>query len=104
MYDATVENPIEGYPTMPYGLVIFSNEWECYFINSWDETKATSPVWCCLGEEGYELCYCSITSLMMAIAECHETNAYSVNSHGDLEEDREKSRLIFRKYNPGIEF
>jgi HEAT repeat protein len=62
--------------------------------------EETAPVWYIDPECGIEeICWNSLTDLMLAAAECYETNAYYISNEGYLEEDKQKVAEIQRKYN-----
>lgn len=96
-------------PIYPYGLIIFGGfkyDRSFYYIPGDEKDKETSPIWCSPMGEECEFFYPSLTHLMLMIAECYETGAYYVKSEKNLylEEDENKSKLIFCKYNPGWDF
>jgi hypothetical protein len=109
----------------PYQLPIFFNDDRYYVICKENENIEVASVWLFTRGGANLLCYSSITSLILMIAECYETGAYFIATEeyqreyygedfgewveGDivfenpyLEEDYEKSSLIFKKYNPEI--
>jgi hypothetical protein len=95
---------IEGKKFYPYGLILFSTDRNFYYIKNRDEESHT--IWR-FNERENEICYLSLTNLILAIAQCYETGAYYVK-HGTrlkyLQEDKTKSELIFSKYHPDLPF
>lgn len=51
-----------------------------------------------------ELIFRSLTSMMQTFAEYLETGAHYLDEEGCLDEDEEKMKPIFQKYNPGLSF
>ncbi len=85
-----------------------------FYVPGEQEKKESSPVWFADIGRKPRIYFPSLTDLMQAIAECFETNAFYVayldknekyledyeNSY--LDEDYEKAKAIFCKYNPSL--
>ncbi|MEL6459648.1 MAG: hypothetical protein AAFQ91_15545 [Cyanobacteria bacterium J06621_15] len=83
-------------------LILFSIDKSFFFTVGSSEEQELSPIWVMhMGDEPV-LCFHSLTNLLLMIAECYETGAYYVDEKGYLEEDIDKSSLVFNKYNPDI--
>jgi hypothetical protein len=46
--------------------------------------------------------YLSLTTMMLTVAECYESGAYSLDDRGFLEVDAEAERMIASRLNPGL--
>ena len=85
-----------------HSLVLFSENKSFFFTVGSCEEKESSPIWVMhMGDEPV-ICFQSLASLLLMMAECYKTGAYYIDSKGYLEEDTIKSSLIFSKYNPDI--
>jgi len=83
-----------------YWLPIFDFDGEIYFLSCDTEQRDGAPVWYYFPESVFPRLYFSnLTSMLLAIAECYETEAYYLNQQGFLEENEFKVAPILRKYS-----
>jgi hypothetical protein len=85
-------------------LPLFHGDGKDFYYVICDEQENDSPVWCVLvGLEPLEYA-ASLTSLILTAWECYETGTYYIDIDEDgysyVEEDFEKVKKIFQKYNP----
>jgi hypothetical protein len=95
---------IEGKIFYPYDLILFSTDRNFYYISNSD--RESHPIRR-FNEWENEICYVSLTDLILAIAECYEAGAYYVKQGTRLkflQEDKTKSEPIFSKYHPHLSF
>lgn len=74
-----------------------------YYVICDSENK--SPVWCVYVGENPRMYAASLTSLILTTWECYETGAYYMYfdeecGYSYVEEDLEKFKKVFQKYNP----
>ncbi|MFB6275049.1 MAG: HEAT repeat domain-containing protein [Halothece sp.] len=84
-----------------YWLPIFDFDGEIYFLSCDTEQRDGAPVWYYFPESVFPRLYFSnLTSMLLAITECYETEAYYLDQQGFLEENELKVAPILRKYSP----
>lgn len=84
---------------------IFSLEQEYLFVVCSSERRETSPIYHLLIESGNAwLKYTSLSSMLLTISECYESNVYYINNDGDFEVDEQREETIRAKYNPDAKF
>ncbi|MBD2057237.1 HEAT repeat domain-containing protein [Oculatella sp. FACHB-28] len=83
-----------------YLFPLFAEGGNYYVIQGDVEPKATSPVFDFFVQVGLELKFNSLTGMMLAIAECFETGAYSIDDYSYLNWDDLGADQIWFKYQP----
>lgn len=100
LFDFEDEEEVEESKTFWFPL--FARDSDYYVIQGDIESKATAPIFDFSAEIGLELSFNSLTDMMLAIAECFETGAYSIDDYSYLDWDDLEEEQIWFKYQPHL--
>ncbi|MBD1871444.1 SMI1/KNR4 family protein [Leptolyngbya sp. FACHB-671] len=83
-----------------YWFPLFAEGGNYYVIQGDIASKATAPIFVFFVQVGLELRFNSLTDMMLAIAECFEAGAYSIDDYSYLDWDDLRADRIWFKHQP----